>query len=158
MNNEGANSRAYGEKQLREEYEAFREGKRNTLVMMMDVDFFKQFNDGFGHEVGDRVLKEFVNAIRDCTRATDSIIRWGGDEFIVVLQSVSTQIMGTIADKILASVRSIRIEGIDESMRITSSVGLAYYREDDTDYKSMLARADEALYRAKEAGRNNWKI
>ena len=125
---------------------------------MMDVDFFKQFNDGFGHEVGDRVLKEFVNAIRDCTRATDSIIRWGGDEFIVVLQSVSTQIMGTIADKILASVRSIRIEGIDESMRITSSVGLAYYREDDTDYKSMLARADEALYRAKEAGRNNWKI
>ena len=154
----GANSRAYGEKQLQEEYEAFREGKRNTLVMMMDVDFFKQFNDGFGHEVGDRVLKEFVNAIRDCTRATDSIIRWGGDEFIVVLQSVSTQIMGTIADKILASVRSIRIEGIDESMRITSSVGLAYYREDDTDYKSMLARADEALYRAKEAGRNNWKI
>ncbi len=153
----GAGSRAYGERLLHEEYDAFREGKRDTLIMIMDVDYFKQFNDGFGHEVGDMVLREFVNAVRDCTRATDSIIRWGGDEFVVILQSVSEKIMAPIADKILDSVRSIRIEGLDESMRITSSVGITYFAEGDEDFKSTFARADEALYKVKEAGRNNWK-
>ena len=154
----GASSRSYGEKLLHNEFEAFREGKRNTLIGMMDVDFFKQFNDGFGHEVGDQVLRSFVTAVRDCTRSTDSIIRWGGDEFVVILQSVPRNTMGSIADKILESIRAIRLEGLDESVRITSSMGFTYFSDSDTDYKSTLARADEGLYKAKEAGRNNWKM
>ena len=152
----GANSRTFGERLLKEEFDSFKGGKKNTLILMMDIDYFKQFNDGFGHEVGDLVLTSFVGAVRDCTRSTDSIIRWGGDEFVVILQNVQHNIMGSIADKILDSVRSIRLDDLDD-IRITSSVGITYFNDNDTDFKSTLARADEALYKAKEAGRNNWK-
>ncbi len=153
----GANSRVYGDHLLREEYEAFTGGKKDTLIVMMDVDYFKQFNDGYGHELGDRVLRSFVTAIRGCTRSSDSIIRWGGDEFIVVLQGISPEILPSIADKILNSIRSIKIEGLPDDKKITSSMGLTYFKETDSSYTDTLARADEALYRAKENGRDNWQ-
>ncbi len=154
----GANSRLYGDRLLQREYEEFKQGKKNTLILMMDVDQFKQFNDGYGHEIGDKVLSAFVGAVHDCTRSSDKIIRWGGDEFIVILQDVSEELLPSIADKILESVRSIKIEGLPEDVKITSSMGFAFFGKEDDDFKSTLARADEALYRAKEAGRNNWKV
>ena len=153
----GANSRVYGERLLQREYDSFMEGKNNTLILMMDVDQFKQFNDGYGHEIGDKVLRSFVGAVHDCTRSSDKIIRWGGDEFIVILQDVSEELLPSIADKILESVRSITIEGLPEDVRITSSMGFAFFDKEDEDFNATLSRADEALYRAKEAGRNNWK-
>ena len=153
----GANSRLYGDRLLEREFNEFKEGKKDTLILMMDVDHFKQFNDGYGHEIGDKVLRSFVSAVHDCTRSSDKIIRWGGDEFIVILQDVSEELLPSIADKILESVRSIKIEGLPEDVKITSSMGFAFFGKEDPDYKSTLARADEALYRAKEAGRNNWK-
>lgn len=154
----GANSRLYGDRLLEREFNEFKEGKKDTLILMMDVDYFKQFNDGYGHEVGDKVLKEFVAAVHRCTRSTDKIIRWGGDEFIVILQHVSEELLPDIGDKIIESVRSIRIEGLPGDVKITSSMGFAFFSEDDETYKDTLARADEALYRAKDAGRNNWKV
>ena len=153
----GANSRLYGDRLLEREFNEFKEGKKDTLILMMDVDHFKQFNDGYGHEIGDKVLRSFVSAVHDCTRSSDKIIRWGGDEFIVILQDVSEELLPSIADKILESVRSIKIEGFPEDVKITSSMGFAFFSKEDADFKSTLARADEALYRAKEAGRNNWK-
>ncbi len=153
----GAGSRAYGERLLTSEFKEFQSGKRDTLLLMMDVDYFKQFNDNYGHEVGDKVLKAFVTAIRESVRITDSVIRWGGDEFIVVLQNISSDMIAPMADKILDSIRSITLEELPKSQKITSSVGIAYYEDHDTDYKEIIGRADEALYRAKEAGRNNWK-
>jgi len=154
----GANSRVYGERLLKRELEECKEGKQDTLLIMMDVDNFKKFNDGYGHELGDKVLKAFVTAVHDCTRSTDSVIRWGGDEFLVILQNVSEKIMPLIADKILNSVRSIKIEELSDETMITSSMGLAFLDKNDEDYNVTLARADEALYRAKEDGRNNWKV
>ena len=153
----GACSRAYGERLLINEFNEFKDGKRDTLLMMMDVDYFKQFNDNYGHEVGDKVLKAFVTAIRESVRITDSVIRWGGDEFIVILQNISPDMMAPMADKILNSVRAITLEEMPETQKITSSVGMAYFDVADTEYKEILGRADEALYKAKEAGRNNWK-
>lgn len=153
----GASSRSYGELLLTSEFKEFQSGKRDTLLLMMDIDHFKQFNDNYGHEVGDKVLKAFVTAIRESVRVTDSVIRWGGDEFIVVLQKISPDMIAPMADKILDSIRSITLEELPESQKITSSVGIAYYEDHDTDYKEIIGRADEALYRAKEAGRNNWK-
>ena len=154
----GADSRVHGEHLLKSEFDDFKKGKKDTLLLMMDVDFFKQFNDGYGHEFGDKVLKAFVSAVRDCTRSSDSIIRWGGDEFVVILQNVPRQILNPIADKIIQSIRSIRLEDLPEGVNITSSMGFAYFNDSDTDYKSTLSRADEALYRAKQDGRDNWKI
>ncbi|MCR5775763.1 MAG: diguanylate cyclase [Lachnospiraceae bacterium] len=154
----GARSRACGERLLSAEHEAFLKGKENTLIMMMDVDRFKNINDGYGHDTGDKVLQAFVGAVRETFRASDSIIRWGGDEFIVLLQDIAPETVRLVADKILDSVRGINLEGIMEDYQITSSVGITYFDKEDTDYNSALIRADEALYRAKEDGRNNWKM
>ncbi len=154
----GACSRTYGERLIKEEYDAFLNGKKNTLLLMMDVDKFKQFNDGFGHEVGDKVLISFVKAIRDCIRQTDSIIRWGGDEFIVMMHDISEDMLETVTDKLLQSVRNIRIEELSEDMHISTSIGVSYFESSDEDYKDIVTRADAALYKAKESGRNNWKL
>lgn len=153
----GASSRSYGERLLASEFKEFQSGKRDTLLLMMDIDYYKQFNDNYGHEVGDKVLKAFVTAIRESVRITDSVIRWGGDEFIVVLQKVSPDMMQAMADKILDAIRSITLEEMPGSQKITSSVGMTYFDIADTDYKDIISRADAALYKAKEAGRNNWK-
>ena len=153
----GASSRAYGDRLLMNEFKEFHSGKNHTLLMMMDVDYFKQFNDNYGHEVGDKVLKSFVSTVRSRIRTSDSIIRWGGDEFLVVLQGIEEDAIPAMADKILDGVRAIRLEELPDTVHITSSVGIAYFKESDTDYKEILGRADEALYKAKEAGRNNWK-
>lgn len=153
-----ANSRIYGERHLEKEYIAYKNGKRNTLLLMMDVDFFKTFNDGYGHDVGDHVLRAFVQAIRSCIRTSDSVIRWGGDEFIVILQNVTPSALPDVANKILNAVRAIDLPELKEEHQITASMGFAYFAEADANYKATLQRADEALYHVKEGGRNNWRL
>ncbi|MCR5603187.1 MAG: diguanylate cyclase [Lachnospiraceae bacterium] len=152
----GAGSRDYGTELLKREYNEFRRGKANTLILMMDVDNFKIYNDEYGHDVGDMVLNGFVNKVRSGIAAEDVIIRWGGDEFIVILQDVAPQELESIADRILVSVRSVDIRRPDLPM-VTTSMGFSYFADSDTEYLDVINRADKALYKAKEAGRNNWK-
>ncbi|MBO4505424.1 MAG: diguanylate cyclase [Lachnospiraceae bacterium] len=154
----GAGSRLFGEKALSDAFNDYQSGSEYMLLLIMDVDFFKQFNDNYGHDVGDMVLKEFVTAVKSAIRKDDSVIRWGGDEFIVVLNNVAPKYQPEVADKILNAVRGIQIPELEGRRKITASMGFAYFDPSDEDAKSALARADEALYRAKEAGRNNWKI
>lgn len=155
----GARSRIFGEALLEKAYDSFKDGERNILLLMLDVDYFKQFNDGYGHELGDKVLKMFVEAIHSVIRSEDAIIRWGGDEFVVVFKNVPREYQAETADRIINSIRNISIEELEKDKKgITASMGFAYFEKDDPDVKTALSRADEALYRAKEAGRNNWKI
>lgn len=155
----GARSRVFGEALLEKAYDSFKAGERNILLLMLDVDYFKQFNDGYGHELGDKVLKMFVEAIHSVIRSEDAIIRWGGDEFVVVFKNVPREYQAETADRIINSIRNIRVEELEKDKKgITASMGFAYFEKDDPDAKTALSRADEALYRAKEAGRNNWKI
>lgn len=155
----GARSRIFGEALLEKAYDSFKAGERNILLLMLDVDYFKQFNDGYGHELGDKVLKMFVEAIHSVIRSEDAIIRWGGDEFIVILKNVPKAHQPETGDRILNAVRNIKIDEIEKDNKgITTSMGFAYFKADDPDAKTALARADEALYKAKESGRNNWKI
>ncbi len=155
----GARSRIFGEALLEKAYDSFKAGERNILLLMLDVDYFKQFNDGYGHELGDKVLKMFVEAIHSVIRSEDAIIRWGGDEFVVVFKNVPREYQAETADRIINSIRNIRVEELEKDKKgITASMGFAYFEKDDPDAKTALSRADEALYRAKEAGRNNWKI
>ena len=101
----------------------------------------------------------FVEAIHSVIRSEDAIIRWGGDEFVVVFKNVPREYQAETADRIINSIRNIRIEELEKDKKgITASMGFAYFEKDDPDAKTALSRADEALYRAKEAGRNNWKI
>ncbi len=154
----GAGSRFFGEVELGNAYEEFKNGKKDTLLLIADVDYFKQFNDTFGHDVGDKVLKSFSDAIKKSTRANDSVVRWGGDEFIVIMRDIPVKFQPEAADRILESIRSINIPEIGNAKRITASMGFAYFSDEDGDAKATLSRADAALYKAKEAGRNCWRI
>ena len=153
----GANSRIRGQALLEEYFRRSKESGQEALVLMLDVDFFKQFNDTFGHALGDKVLGSFVDALRTNISNDDAIIRWGGDEFIAVFGNVSRDEQPRLGDNILDSIRSISLPELG-GKQITASMGFTYISESDRSIEETLARADEAVYEAKKAGRNNWKI
>ncbi len=153
----GANSRVYGEKMLEKEFNLSRDGVEGTLIAMLDVDYFKQFNDNYGHALGDRVLREFVNAVRSALREGDSVIRWGGDEFIAIIHNVRSTDLSPIGDRIVSSVRAIDLPEIRGNHKITTSVGMGFISGEDASIENTLAKIDEAVYEAKSAGRDNWK-
>ncbi len=153
----GAKSRAYGEKLLEQAFDECKSGIKNRLLVMMDVDHFKRFNDTYGHDVGDKVLTSFVEAVKMVITPADIIIRWGGDEFLVIFREVVPERLPDVGDSLRDAVRNIEIDDIPEEHPVTSSMGFAYFSRNDVDVKEVLARADEALYKAKDAGRDNWK-
>ncbi len=153
----GANSRSFGEKLLQQEFEASKKGS-DTLIVMLDVDYFKQFNDSFGHDIGDRVLREFVNAVRSCLSEKDAMIRWGGDEFIAVAHGIDRFEGSKLGDTIVTAVRSIALPGLENRRKITSSVGMSFFEPDDQSVKDVLSRADKAVYEVKESGRDDYRI
>jgi diguanylate cyclase (GGDEF)-like protein len=121
-------------------------------VLMFDLDHFKQINDHYGHARGDKVLQEFAVVLRAQLRSTDIITRLGGEEFCAVMPGADRDAARAIAER-------IRVAFADKSFPIgasniaTVSIGLAIGGETET-FASVLSRADEALYKAKKAGRN----
>ena len=153
----GADSRVRGQDILEESFARFREGAPAPLLLMLDVDFFKQFNDNYGHALGDKVLNAFVDAVKKKAGDDDAVIRWGGDEFIAVFYNVPKEDQPALGDSILKSIRNIQLPELG-GKQITASMGFTYFNSSDNSVKDALDRADEAVYAAKENGRNNWKI
>lgn len=122
-------------------------------IIMLDVDYFKTINDQFGHNEGDRVLKNIAHAIASIIRTNDTVGRWGGEEFIVLCPE--TDLYGTVQ---LAEAIRRRIEQLDFGipMNITISLGVAEYH-DQQSLENLVKMADEALYEAKNSGRNQVK-
>ncbi len=140
---------------------AFKEFKRTGLspgIMMCDVDHFKGINDKYGHSAGDMALAEFVNVMKGTLRSTDKIIRWGGDEFIIILYGMEERHVLDFGSKFLTSVSSLKILDHQEEIRITVSIGFSFFKEEDEDFHGALRRADEALYKSKSEGRNQANI
>ncbi len=128
-------------------------------VVMMDIDFFKKFNDTYGHSCGDAVLKQVAQIVQNCIRSNDLAARYGGEEFIVLLPETSTPDAVTIAERIRTSVRDYVLEYEGQSLSITISLGVAQYEAArDISGKSIIDRADKALYMSKSAGRNKVSI
>lgn len=127
--------------------------KRPLCVIMADIDYFKRVNDTYGHLVGDRVLTETAARVAAALRADDAVGRYGGEEFLIVLDNTSMETGRCIAQRVCARVGEtpIKIEGL--SVRVTLSEGLAAAEPGDSA-ESLIARADAHLYRAKAAGRN----
>jgi len=127
-------------------------------VLFMDLDRFKHINDSLGHGVGDHLLQSIAQRITGCVRASDTVSRQGGDEFVVVFAEVSdANDAATCADKILASVRRPHhIDGHD--IHVTASVGIVIYPDDGTDAAALLENADFAMYQAKDSGRDNYQF
>jgi len=135
---------------MRVEVGRTRRYQRVLSIIMLDIDHFKEVNDQYGHQTGDLVLKEVVNIIKDNTRNTDSLGRWGGEEFIIVCPETDLSSAHVMAEKLRK-----KIEEFDFSIvkRKTASFGVASLTPED-DEESLIRRADESLYFAKNNGRN----
>jgi diguanylate cyclase len=124
-------------------------------VLVIDLDRFKLINDSLGHRAGDELLREVAQRLKSAVRAVDTTARLGGDEFVVLLDGPLTQAeaveIGTRAIKVMEP--SLRLLGID--VHISASIGIAFYPRDGATVDTLLARADAAMYSAKERGRNN---
>jgi diguanylate cyclase (GGDEF)-like protein len=128
--------------------------EQHISVLMLDCDYFKQVNDSYGHEAGDAVLKAIAKAIQGCVRASDLVIRYGGEEFLVLLQDADGPNGDRVGEKIRAAVEKLSIEVPGGKLNKTVSVGVADYPEDAEGLWQAIKYADVALYKAKDRGRN----
>lgn len=119
-------------------------------IIMLDIDHFKRVNDEFGHPVGDQVLTAIAHTLRASLRSTDTIGRWGGEEFLVILPSTTTVQSADVAEKIRAAVEA---QDLETAGHVTVSLGVTSSRDGDSP-GLIVNRADEALYQAKWGGRN----
>ncbi|HDV5796096.1 TPA: diguanylate cyclase [Legionella pneumophila] len=132
--------------------------QKQIAVMFMDLDYFKNVNDKLGHDIGDLLLIEIGKRLKTILRSTDLIVRYGGDEFIIALTELSNvnQVI-EIANKILIAISkpiTIKRYGIS----ITGSIGISIYPYDGYDLDTLIRKADEALYRVKIGGKNNFRL
>jgi diguanylate cyclase (GGDEF)-like protein len=137
--------------------QASRNGHK-IAVMMLDLDRFKNVNDSLGHSVGDELLKAVAQRLEDILRRSDTVARMGGDEFIILLPQVNqTEYAARVARKLLNSFKKpFMVEG--HELRMTTSIGVALYPEAGEDAESLLRHADNAMYRAKERGRDRYCV
>jgi diguanylate cyclase (GGDEF)-like protein len=131
---------------------------RPLAIMFVDLDHFKTINDTVGHTGGDELLLEMSHRLRACVRDDDTVARFGGDEFTIMLNELrQPEDAAPIAEKILAAVQEpLTIAGL--SVEISASIGIAIYPTDGADSDALLRNADSAMYRAKEAGRNTYQL
>jgi diguanylate cyclase (GGDEF)-like protein len=123
-------------------------------VVMLDIDFFKRINDTYGHDVGDDVLRGLASVIAGLVRTEDTVCRLGGEEFVVLLPSTSTEQGLQAAEKLRAAVRGIKFRELAGLNRISCSFGVATFPEHGMTGEALLHAADMALYRAKHGGRD----
>ncbi len=137
--------------------QALEEGHEMGLLIM-DLDYFKQVNDTYGHPVGDEALRAFARVCRQALRGDDLIGRMGGEEFAVLLRQVDLTHAREVAEKLRRRIEEERIEVQGAVLRLTVSIGLALSSRYEKDYSELLKRADKALYQAKDGGRNRVEL
>ena len=133
-------------------------GTMKLALLVIDLDRFKTINDSLGHSVGDRLLVEVAKRLLECTRDTDTVCRQGGDEFLILLPNLadsdaSITFLGGLMGGLL---KPFRVD--DKELSTSVSVGIAIYPDDGADFESLQKKADMAMYRAKEAGRNTYRF
>ena len=149
-------NRRYLTSHMTREFERAIENNKPLSVIMVDVDHFKKVNDTHGHAVGDDVLVELARRMIECTRTSDLSARLGGEEFVVVMPETSMQVAESVAERLREGVGGEPFVSQDGglAMDITVSMGVALINGSGDSPADLLARADEALYRAKSGGRN----
>ena len=133
-----------------------RKNERPLAFVIMDIDFFKQVNDTYGHDIGDEVLKEFATRISANVRGIDLACRFGGEEFVVVMPDTDLSFAYSISERLRQSIETtpVKISRAPNALKITISIGIAGLEDADASAEALLRRADQALYRAKRSGRN----
>ena len=149
----GVFNRRYYEKYLHDEFIRSKRLMRSLAMIVFDIDLFKQCNDVYGHECGDRVLRQFAQLLKSNTREEDMIARYGGEEFVVLLTGESTGNGAfAAAEKLRAIVEKTAFDEFEPG-KITVSAGVSVVSSDD-NFEELFTRADQALYEAKRSGRN----
>lgn len=130
----------------------------HPALMFVDLDNFKQINDTWGHDTGDRVLKLMADRLRQVLRGHDVLARLGGDEFVVLVQNIgSHERAGRVAEKLLLAAQTpVEVDGL--SLEVTLSIGVSLYPHHGRDQRALMKSADLAMYQAKEQGRNTWAL
>ena len=124
----------------------------DTSVLMVDFDHFKSINDTFGHDIGDKILIESIDLIKRLIRSNDTIIRWGGEEFVILLSNCNIEEAYTVGEKIRGKI-AVHNYNVKHDISMTVSIGVASLTKDENIYET-INRADQAMYVAKDKGRN----
>jgi len=149
----GVNNRLILDSTLKHEIGLFRRYKTPLTLLMMDVDNFKAINDDYGHECGDRVIKVIADTLSKSIRETDTLIRYGGDEFIILLSNTASKGAHQISEYIRNTLENLELVYEGNKINFTSSFGCASLTKKDVG-NSLFKRADKALSQAKNCGRN----
>jgi diguanylate cyclase (GGDEF)-like protein/PAS domain S-box-containing protein len=131
---------------------------KQTAVLFLDLDGFKHINDSLGHSIGDRLLQSVAHRLVDCARASDTVSRQGGDEFVVLLSEMERSEDAAIAARRVLTAVS-EPHSIDQhDLHVTASIGVSVYPDDGVDAETLIKNADTAMYQAKENGRQNYQF
>jgi len=150
----GVGNRRYLEGRLSATIAEFQNNASLAGLLSIDVDHFKEFNDTYGHNTGDQVLRMVAQTMRYAVRATDTTGRWGGEEFIAILHEMQNENdLRAAAEKVRALVQESRLDLNGQGLTVTISIGGTLLRMGDTP-ESLVGRADELMYQSKRAGRN----
>ncbi len=149
-----AYNRRFGLTRLREEFSRAIRAENPLGVLMLDLDHFKAVNDTYGHLVGDRLLRAVATTCRRVLREGDVLVRYGGEEFLVILPGAGADDVAEIGERLRRAVGETTVPEGDQRIGATLSVGAAQYRDEIDSPEALLASADTALYEAKDAGRN----
>ena len=155
----GLYNRRYLEESIQRELGRAKREQTPLAVIMLDLDHFKCINDKHGHSAGDKVLVAVSELLKRALRGEDLICRYGGEEFTLIMPGATLDIALLRAEHLRSSIEQLRIEvADDQQLNVTSSMGIAAYPNHGDDTQVLLSLADDALYKAKSAGRNQVHI
>jgi len=138
---------------MEKEHASYLRHKKGFSIIMIDLDLFKKINDTYGHTVGDQVLVAVANELSHNTRLNDYVVRWGGEEFIIILPDTEKQQAIEVAESLRASIQSLDLAHIGLPETFTASFGVQSI-QDSKDVDDLIIQADKKLYLAKQQGRN----
>lgn len=150
----GLPNRRYFYKKLENSLEVAKRQAQKIAVIYMDMDRFKNINDQFGHNEGDEVLKDFAHTVNTCLHPDVVFARQGGDEFTMLIPNIEEELVIQLANRIIKALEN----PIHAKHQLTVSMGISFYPKDGTTKDQLLKHADQALYQAKQAGKNTYKV
>jgi diguanylate cyclase (GGDEF)-like protein len=151
----GLFNRCFMEESLERELRRAMRGKQQVALLMLDIDHFKRFNDTFGHQAGDALLRALGNLLKESTRGQDVVCRYGGEEFAFVLAGASLDAARKRAELLREDIKQLNaLHGGQLLGAVTLSIGIAVFPDNGDSAEHLLKAADDALYRAKENGRD----
>ncbi|HTP03130.1 MAG TPA: GGDEF domain-containing protein [Anaerolineales bacterium] len=149
----GIGNRPHIEMKLRSAIQDYPARHSSFGILFIDIDHFKDFNDSYGHLLGDKILRVVAKTLRQNLRASDSCGRWGGEEFIALVLDLEAAGLAKVAEKLRRAVSETRISDKDGELGVTVSIGASLARPGDT-FQSLMERADQLMYESKRLGRN----